>query len=220
MANFYPIFMDIRNRNCIVVGGGSVAERKVISLLECGALVTVVSPALTDCLSELAREGGISHLAREYRAGDLDGAALVVAATDDGTTNEMVFQHGLEGSLLVNVVDKPDLCNFIVPSVVRRGDLTIAISTSGKSPAMAKWIRQEIESAYPDEFATYLDTLADVRAQLRKGLQESEERESAWRRLMATDLMGLVKTGRAEEISQRVKSEIELLRKERGVTQT
>jgi precorrin-2 dehydrogenase / sirohydrochlorin ferrochelatase len=132
----YPVFLDIRGKLCVVVGGGRVARRKVKGLLAAGAEVRVVSPKVDSRLAALARDGEIEWLARAYTEGDLDNAFLVFAATDDRRTQELICLHAAAARQLVNVVDDPGRCNFHVPSSFRRGDLTIAVSTSGKSPAV------------------------------------------------------------------------------------
>ncbi len=142
-----------------------MAERKTISLLEAGAVVKVISPSLTEGLTQLLKSGRIQHIPREYRKGDLEGAFLVVAATPDMDLNRSIFRDGK--GIPVNVVDIPELCSFIVPSVVRRGPLTIAISTSGVSPALSRSIREEMEEIYGQEFGEYLDFLSAVREKVK-----------------------------------------------------
>ncbi len=162
---YYPVFLNLYGRLCVVVGGGSVAERKTISLLEAGAVVRVISPSLTEGLRRFLESGGIQHIPRGYRKGDLEGAFLVVAATPDMDLNRSIFRDGEE--IPVNVVDIPELCSFIVPSVLRRGSLTIAISTSGVSPALSRSIREEMEDLYGEELGEYLDFLSLVREKVK-----------------------------------------------------
>ncbi|PYO17713.1 MAG: siroheme synthase, partial [Candidatus Rokuibacteriota bacterium] len=137
MPDYFPAFLDVRGRRCLVVGGGAIAARKVHGLLECGARVTVVSPALVPELARLATMGGIDHRAREFRRADARGAMLVIAATGravDDTVAEAARRHGA----LVNAVDRPASCDFIYGSVLRRGELQIAVSTGGRAPALAR----------------------------------------------------------------------------------
>jgi len=164
-VKYYPVFLNLSGRLCVVVGGGSVAERKTLSLLEADAVVKVISPSLTEGLRLLLEEGRIQHIPRGYRKGDLDGAFLVVAATPDMDLNRSIFRDGK--GIPVNVVDIPELCSFIVPSVVRRGPLTIAISTSGVSPALSRSIREEMEEIYGQEFGEYVDFLSIVREKVK-----------------------------------------------------
>ena len=160
---FYPICLDIGGRRCVVIGGGKVAERKVAGLLECGATVSVVSPELSEPLRCLADRGGINWVARPYQPGDLAGAFLVIAATDDPAVQEAVHAEAEQGNLLLNVADVPKWCNFILPATVRRGDLTISVSTAGKSPALAKQLRKNLEKQYTDDYDLLLQVLGRLR---------------------------------------------------------
>ena len=139
---YYPVQLDVQNRNCLVVGGGGVATRKVQTLLKCGARVTVVSPDTGSELKELARKGVIVLKTRGYRRSDVDHMFLVIGATDDRDLNLQIFNDAEALGRLCNIADQPEACNFILPSVVHQGDLVIAISTSGKSPAFAKQLRK------------------------------------------------------------------------------
>ncbi len=162
-APYYPIFVDLTHRPVVLVGGGGVAHRKALALLEAGARLTVISPQLCPELEELARQGRFRHIPRPYRPGDLQGAWLAVAATDDPRCQEMVFQEAQERRIFCNVVDRPQLCSFIVPSQVRRGPLTMAISTGGRSPALAKSLRRELEHRFPQGYGAYVEFLGRVR---------------------------------------------------------
>jgi precorrin-2 dehydrogenase/sirohydrochlorin ferrochelatase len=142
---YYPIFLDLTQRRCLVVGGGPVAERKVHGLLEAGAQVWVVSPALTDALGAWAADGALTHLPRTFQDDDVEDCALVIAATDRGEVNGHVAGTARRHGVLVNVVDTPEACDFIAPAVVRRGALQIAISTGGKSPMLAKRLREGLD---------------------------------------------------------------------------
>ena len=140
------MFVDVEGRRCLVVGGGPVATEKVEKLLEHGAVVRLVSPETTDSLAAMVASGAVAeHRARAYAPEDLDGCFLVIAATNLDAVNRMVWQDAEARNLLCNVVDVPPLCNFIVPSIVRRGELALAISTGGASPVVAKHIRRELE---------------------------------------------------------------------------
>ncbi len=141
---YYPVNLDVRNRNCLVVGGGAVATRKVMTLLNCGARVTVVSPDIGSDLREFARDGAIILKTRGYRRSEVNDMFLVVGATDDKDLNRQIFEDAEALGKLCNIADQPEACNFILPSVVHQGDLVIAISTSGKSPAFAKQLRIDL----------------------------------------------------------------------------
>lgn len=179
----------------MVIGGGSVAARKVRSLLEAGAAVRVVSPELTADLQVLAEGGSIAWIQRRFQADDCPGVRLVIAATNDRAANEAVSAAARDAGCLVNVVDTPDLCTFIVPSVVHRGALTIAISTGGQSPALAKSIRQEIEALLPDGVADHLEAMAELRAFVRQRIATPAEREAIWRDVMAAGLLDRLQSG-------------------------
>ncbi|MBI5558254.1 MAG: bifunctional precorrin-2 dehydrogenase/sirohydrochlorin ferrochelatase [Deltaproteobacteria bacterium] len=160
---YFPISLDIRSRHCIVIGGGKVAARKVKSLLENHGQVTVISPELDGELAVLADSGAITWLPRGYEKGDLGQAFLVIAATDDAGVQEAVYLEAEEKNLLLNVADVPKWCNFILPATVRRGDLTISVSTAGKSPALAKKLRKNLEKEYTDDYDLMLQVLGRLR---------------------------------------------------------
>lgn len=161
--NYFPVSLDISSRRCIVIGGGKVAARKVKSLLASQGAVTVISPALDEELLLLARRESIRWLERGYRQGDLSDAFLVIAATDDVAVQEAVYQEATARNTLVNVADVPKWCNFILPATVRRGDLTISVSTAGQSPALAKQLRQDLEKEYSDDYGLLLQVLGRLR---------------------------------------------------------
>lgn len=170
---YYPAFINLRNKKTVVIGGGKIAERKVLSLLKAEADVTVISPLITKRLEKKASEGKIMHINREYKKGDLKNYFLVIAATNEREVNEQIAR---EAKCLVNVVDTPELCNFIVPSVVKRGHLTIAISTSGISPAMSRTIRKEIEGHYKKEFEQFLKSLQFIRGKAIRHIHDNKKR--------------------------------------------
>ncbi len=172
--NYYPVFLNLKGKKAVVVGGGRVAERKTLSLIKAGARVTVVSPTLTKRLLEVRSQKKIRHLPRRFRKDDLMEAFLVVSATDSAVTNKEVAASALS---LVNIVDVPSECNFIAPSVVKRGPLIIAVSTSGVSPALSKTIRQELEKLYGREFSEYLTFLKNIRAKALAGINQKKIRE-------------------------------------------
>ena len=161
---YLPVFLDLRGRSCVVVGGGVVAQRKVESLLGVGARVTVISPDLTDALAALAETHEVVHHAREYHRGDLSGATLAFAATDDETLHETVAGDAAESGALLNVVDRPQLCGFIMPAIATRGAVTVAVSTGGASPALAQRIRDDLEARLGDEHALAAAILGKLRA--------------------------------------------------------
>ncbi len=177
----YPIFLKLESVPCLVVGGGSVAARKVRGLLPSGARVTVVSPEASEELSALAREGRIEWRRRAFAPGDLEGFRLVIAATNRPEVNARVYEEALARGVLVNTVDDPQHSSFFVPSVVRRGLLTLAISTSGAVPYLARRLREHLEGRLYPELAREVEEMREVRARLAQGApagrRESLERE-------------------------------------------
>jgi len=169
----YPAFLELAGRSAVVVGGGRVAERKALALLKADAEVTLISPELTPRLGRLVEKGRVSHRARRYRKGDVKDAFLVVAATDSGAVNARVAG---DAPCLCNVADAPELSNFIVPSVLDRGDLSIAVSTAGVSPALARSIRLELENRYGPEFRDYLNKIKTERKRVMKTIKDPAER--------------------------------------------
>ncbi|GFP32062.1 precorrin-2 dehydrogenase / sirohydrochlorin ferrochelatase [Candidatus Hakubella thermalkaliphila] len=203
---YYPINLNITHKSCLVIGGGKVAQRKVEGLVESQASVTVISPSTTRVLDALAVQGLIRIIRREYRQGDLEGTFLVISATDDEEINQAVFAEASEKGILVNVVDQPELCNFIVPSVVRRGDLVISISTSGKCPALAKRVRKQIEKQYGPEYQEYLLLLSQAREKIKASYKTEQERGKALERVMDSGILELIRVGKkdlAEETIER-----------------
>lgn len=165
---YYPVFWDITGKKCVVIGGGEVAARKVARLLDCGAKVHVVSPLLVNELANLKKQGRIGHIAGEYADEQLSGAALVIGATDDEEINASISRDAKARGIPVNIVDDPQKCDFILPSLVERGDLTIACGTGGNSPALARRLREELEAAYGEEYAALLDILGQLRGRMEK----------------------------------------------------
>jgi siroheme synthase-like protein len=168
VSGYYPVFLDLAQRRCLVVGGGPVAEGKVAGLLAAGARVTVVSPIVTERLAAWAAERRIVHEARPYRAGDLDGRQLAFTATDDPTVTAAVSADGRARGVWVNAADDPAHCDFILPAVIRRGRLAVAISTGGASPAAARAIREELEGYLTTAHAALVELAAEARADLRR----------------------------------------------------
>jgi precorrin-2 dehydrogenase / sirohydrochlorin ferrochelatase len=164
---YLPIFLEVAGRRCLVIGGGDIAARKVASLLEAGAKVVVVSPSVVDALAELAREGCIHHMKREYAVGDMFGAALVYAATDDAELHHRLHAEARALGIPINVADVPTLCTFITPAVLTRGSLKIAVSTEGASPAMAKRIIARLERLFGPEYGLALEVLRAARHHLQ-----------------------------------------------------
>lgn len=193
---YYPIFVDLHGRRCIVVGGGLVAQRKVRTLLKFGAQVTVVSPSATQRLRTYARQGKIRLIARRVRPADLRGAWLAYAATDDRRINELVFRHATRARIFTNVVDQPELCSFIAPSILKRGDLVVAISTGGSSPTMTKLLRRELQQTIGRDYARMVRLLRSLRAVAKRQLPSYDDRKDYFARLVRGRVFDLVRRGR------------------------
>ena len=198
---YYPICLDIRNRNCLVVGGGSVGTRKVKKLLECGAKVTVVSIDVTEKLKELSDCGVIQMKERDFQTADLDDRFLVIGATDNQELNIKIHAEAEQRGLLCNIADHPKACNFILPSIVNRGDLIIAISTSGKSPAFAKRLRKRLEKEFGNEYAEFLNLMGAIRQKLLSQDHEPEAHKHLFEQLIERDLVEMLKESDTENIN-------------------
>ena len=198
--NYYPIFLRVAGRSCLVIGGGRVAEEKVRSLLAAGARVTVISPQLTPGLRALAASEQITHQDRTYASSDAGGFFLAYAATDDADLHVKIAADAAAAGTLVNVVDQPQLCDFIMPSIVERGDLVIATSTSGTSPAMARRIRCELEQTFGPEYALALALLRRVRESLAAIPNTGAERRRIFNTLVDSPLLDYIRKGQRREI--------------------
>jgi len=188
-VGYHPVFLDLRGRSCVVVGGGAVAQQKVQSLLDAGARVTVVSPSLVDALERLAATHEIVHHARAYRRGDLDAAALAYVAVDDETIQAAVAADAAASGVPVNVVDVPRLCTFISPAVVRRDPVMVAISTGGASPALARRLREELEERVGHEYGVAAMILARLRPVVQRAEADPEARARTFARLVEGPLL-------------------------------
>ncbi len=199
---YYPVFLDIAGRPAVVIGGGEVALRKVEGLLDAGAQVTVVSPALHPGLKALVAAGRARHIAREYRPGDLDGHVLAIVGTDDSSVNAAVASAGKQRGVWVNAVDDPANCDFIMPSIVQRGNIILAASTSAGSPAMARKLREDLEEFLTDDYALMLDLVARVRQELRdRGVTVEPD---VWNAALDAEVKRLLGEGHFEEARQRL----------------
>jgi len=198
---YYPVYLDIKDRDCLVIGGGSVGTRKVLTLLSCGANVTVVSTAATEKLHQLSNNGVIKLKERPFQTTDLDDRFLVIGATDNQELNFNIHAEAERRGLLCNIADRPKVCNFILPSIVNRGDLIIAISTSGKSPAFAKKLRKHLEKEFGDEYAELLKLMGAIRKKLLSQDHEPEAHKHLFEQLIERNLVQMLKEGDTESIN-------------------
>ena len=210
---FYPAFIDLENRPVLVVGGGIVAERKVETLLETGALVTVVSPQITEQLDAYSQSNRITVRQRGFIPSDVDGVSLVISATDDPTTQTEVAAIAASKNILVNTVDKPELCSFIVPAILRRGDITIAVSTSGRSPSLAAELRARLDLVLTDEFARTAKVLGTVRQEVHRHFADSDDRKRVFDSIIGSGIIewiaGYDDAAALERVRQMIREMIE-----------
>lgn len=202
---YYPVNLDVRNRECLVVGGGSVGERKVKTLLECGALVTVVSTDATESLQRLASERRIYLETRGYDPSDMEGKFLVIGATDDEAINEKISRDAAERGLLCNIADRPAACTFVLPAIATQGDLMIAISTSNKSPAVARRIRQTLEKEFGPEYAVLLNLMGAIRQKLLSEAKSPEAHKRTFEQLLDEGLLDMIRDNRTRDVDSLLK---------------
>jgi precorrin-2 dehydrogenase/sirohydrochlorin ferrochelatase len=200
--DYYPLFLDLKNKKVVVVGGGGVAERKVQGLLSAGARVRLVSPDVTRALGEMASNGLIDYVPRSFAPEDLDMAWLVVAATDDTDVQEIVYKEALSKRVFCNVADQPELCSFIVPSVVRRGDLCLSISTGGRSPALAQRLRREFEQSLGSFYGDYVSLLGELRQLILRSHRDPVTRKELCQSLADPDVMAWVRDGEWNKVER------------------
>ena len=198
--SYFPIFLEMTGRRCLVIGGGVVAERKIAGLLEVGAEVTVISPKVTEAISQWSKNNSIQLEGRCYRIGDLAGYQLVFVATDDPEVNDRVYQEGKSCGAWVNAADDPAHCDFILPSVLRRGDLLVAVSSGGNSPALARMIREELDDYFTAEYAQLVQVAAEVRMELKE--KSLNAGAGAWNSALKGEFRRLIWAGRPEQAKE------------------
>ncbi len=201
MGRYYPVCLSLDGKLCLVVGGGAVALRKVKSLLDAGAQVTVVSPEFCDGLRKLK---DVRHIRRRFRDADVAGGGLVYAATNDAALNSAVAAAARKQGALVNVVDTPAECDFIVPSTLTRGEMTISISTGGASPALSRRLRLELEKLFPKSYGRFVALLAKLRAEVVKALPDAARRRAILQELARRSTWDLFAKGGAKAVRQLV----------------
>ena len=202
--HYYPLLLHFQNRDVVVVGGGPVAERKVKALLDCHARVKLISPRITQGLKRIVRQGQVHWYSRPFRKSDLRGAFLIFAATDDPEVNHLIATSTKKGRKLINVANLPGESNFLVPAVVRRRNLIIAVSTSGHTPALARKIRQELERAFGHEFSRFIEILGKVRKALMASIPQQSQRKRILNRLIHSEVLDLLRSGHFATAKRRV----------------
>jgi siroheme synthase-like protein len=194
-GGYYPLFVDLRGRRCVVVGGGAAAQAKVAALLECGADVVVVSPQVTETLRHWATEGRLRWVPRPYRRGDLQGAWLVISASEDRSVNEAVWGEAQQRRVWLNAVDDLRHCSFIAPAVHRQGDLVVAVCTSGKAPALAVRLRDRFAEQLGPEYGEFLELVGEVREEVARRVPSLAERAALWYRIVDSEILDLLRQG-------------------------
>jgi len=220
---YYPIFLDVEERGVVIIGGGNVCARKAETMLRYGARVTVVSPEFTGEIEQWACGGAIAIKRKAYDASDLDGASIVIASTDDQRVNEQIAADCRARKIPVNVVDVTPLCEFIVPAIVESGSITIAVSTGGKSPALARTLKEDLQRMVGTEYAEVNDALGSLRDSAKKVLPTDTDRKAFFDGIIARGILDMLRAGRRRdayaaiaaacrdagvEVSERVRAEL------------
>jgi precorrin-2 dehydrogenase/sirohydrochlorin ferrochelatase len=208
VPSYYPVFIDVVDRTCVVIGGGKIGEEKVRKLLESGAKVSIISPEVTDGVRGLVASDGekVTWAQREYQRGDLKDAFIAIAATDDTRVNTQISEEANERNVLLNVVDVTHLCTFIAPSVARRGEVTIAVSTGGASPALARKFREELTASTLIEYADLAPLLSVARNELKEmGVKVAPDH---WQTCITDDLLTMVQDGKDEEAKKTLMADL------------
>ncbi|MFH1078692.1 MAG: bifunctional precorrin-2 dehydrogenase/sirohydrochlorin ferrochelatase [Pseudomonadota bacterium] len=195
MKKYYPVSLDLTDKKCVVVGGGAVAERKAERLIECGAHVAIVSRTLTPLLEGRKKANTIEHIDTDYEKQTLNGAFMVIGATDRDDVNAQVSQDARSLGMLVNIVDDPDRCNFILPSLLQQGDLSIAVSTGGKSPALARKIREDLQQHYGPEYKNLLKIMGSLRKKILAQRHAPEANKAVFEVLVRSDMLQAIREG-------------------------
>ena len=199
MTSYYPVYLNLRGRRCVIIGGGKVAEGKIARLLDSGARICVVSPDATPGIRQFVADGSVQWEARKYRDGDLDGAFIAIAATNVREVNRRIFEEANERGVMLNAVDDPPNCSFIAPSIVQRGPVTLAISTGGVSPALARKLRESLQSSDDLAWADLSSAMAVARSHLREiGLLSTIDPQR-WQCCITPDLLVMAQEGRDDE---------------------
>jgi precorrin-2 dehydrogenase/sirohydrochlorin ferrochelatase len=217
---FYPVFLNLKGKRVVVIGGGEVADRKIQSLMDTGASILVVSPEVTSGIASLFEQKRIHLFNRHYVAGDCAGAALVFSATGDAEISRAVYEEATALGIFINTADQPAQCSFIMPAVVRRGDIGVAISTSGTSPALAARLRRKISGIIGPEYARLAELLSRARPEIRRKLRTEQNRKDLQYRIIDSDIITLLKVDDIAPAERRLKEIIEDFVVETGENKT
>lgn len=195
MKPYYSMLVNLTNKECLVVGGGKVAERKVEALLNTSALLTVISPKFTARINSWVDEGRIRGIHKEYDTKDSENAFLIIAATNMEAVNLKIYQDAVERNQLMNIVDQPELSSFINPASFSQGRLQISVSTRGSSPLAAQQICHDLEQQYGEEYEVYLDFLNEYRTKVKERVQDAAQRQRLYKKMMQEDILHIIREG-------------------------
>jgi precorrin-2 dehydrogenase/sirohydrochlorin ferrochelatase len=209
MKKYYPVMLDINNKACVVVGGGLIGYRKTLSLIQYGASVTVISPDLCKEIQDLVNSDKILWINDYYKSDYLKNIFIVFAATNDENVNQKIYNDSKNQNILTNVVDVPELCDFIMPAVMQQGDLTIAVSTNGKSPTLAKKICEDLNRNFDVNYAIFLDILGEMREKVLKNIANQAERASFLKKIVDSDYLEKLKYLSPETVKQEIDTVLE-----------
>ena len=202
MTAYYPVYLNLRGRRCVIVGGGTVAEGKIGRLLDSGAEIRVVSPDATPGIRQFVADGAVRWERRKYERGDLEGAFIAIAATNVREVNRRIFEEANEQGVMLNAVDDPPNCSFIAPSIVQRGPVTLAISTGGVSPALARKLRESLQASDDLAWADLSSVMAVTRSHLREAGLLSSIDPQRWQCCITHELLSMAQDGRNAEATE------------------
>ncbi|MXZ89973.1 MAG: bifunctional precorrin-2 dehydrogenase/sirohydrochlorin ferrochelatase [Chloroflexi bacterium] len=198
MPEYYPVYLNLAGKRCVILGGGTIAQGKIAALRDAGADITIISPEATDGIKRAAQRGDVAFEQRPYREGDLEGAFIAVAATNVWHVNRQIFEEAEAKGVLLNVVDDPDQCTFIAPSIVRRDPITLAVSTGGASPALARKMRETLAEAPALKWADLAGALGRARRIIKE--QRTVIDPTRWQCVITEDLLEMTQAGREDEV--------------------
>ena len=222
--SLYPVNMDIRDLLCVIIGGGTVASRKIESLLPCGAQIRVVSPMVIEQIAERAQAGLLDWQQKKYQQDDLSGAKLVFAATDNPSIQKQIVADADAAGILVNVIDMPESCNFQVPASFRRGRLLLTVATGGGSPALAARIRKELEVSYGPEYEMLVSLMADIRKEVFAFSDKPGEHKQMFEKILDSDILNCIRQKQWDKLSKLLQTilpaRIDFVKLVRGIEKT